>query len=325
MKDPFGREINYLRISITDRCNLRCRYCMPEDGVPKLAREEILTYEEILRVVEAALAMGFRKFRITGGEPLARRDVVSFIQELSSLKGVEMVALTTNGVLLAPMVSSLKGAGLARINISLDTLSPERFSWITRFQAFSKVIEGLEAAMEAGFERVKINMVPLRGINDDEIVDFAVLTENRPLEVRFIEQFPYGASLSPSETFLPSREVKRRIARVFPLLKIREANQECTSTLYRIQGFRGTIGLISPLSEKFCTSCNRLRLTPDGFLKSCLFSKEEVSIKEVLRKGKDQQVLEDCLARAIRSKQKSHPLKEGMDFLSRRKMVRLGG
>lgn len=257
MQDSYGREINYLRISVTDRCNLRCRYCMPPEGVVKKRHEDMLSLEQLCEIAQAAVALGVRKIRITGGEPLVRRGVVGLVESLAALEGVEDLSVTTNGTLLAQFASALKAAGLRRINLSLDTLRPERYAAMTRLGSLENAWAGLEAALAAGLLPIKVNAVLIGGFNDDEILDLVGLTERYPIEMRFIELMPIGQAAFPPSAYLP---VDQAVPALSPL-----PEELGTARLYQLPGAPGRVGLISPLSRHFCGSCNRIRLTADGF------------------------------------------------------------
>lgn len=321
MIDNFGREINYLRISITDRCNLRCRYCMPEAGISHLIpHSEILSFEEIIRLAEAAAKLGIRKIRLTGGEPLVRHSVVELISRLNRIEGIDEIVITTNGILLADMAEDLKKAGLKRVNISLDTLDPKKFAEITRGGDFSRVLEGIRAAIKAGLAPVKINTVALGGFNDDEFGDFIELTRDHDISVRFIELMPIGhADVGEGYGFISNQEILNR----FPELTPEPARRFSVATEYRLPGAAGTVGFISALSNHFCADCNRIRLTSDGKIKPCLHSNEEIPMKPVLMHGTDQEVLE-ALAESIGHKVEHHLLNEGAAPIDR-DMNKIGG
>lgn len=286
MIDQFERTIDYLRISITDLCNFRCMYCMPEEGVEKLCHSDILSFEDILEIARAAAELGIRKIRVTGGEPLVRKGVVSLIRGLAEIPGIEDLAMTTNAVCLAPMAEELKEAGLKRVNISLDTLDEEKFRYITRGGDLRSVLQGIWAAADC-MEQVKINTVLVGGFNVEEIPALANLTREFPLELRFIELMPIGHTVPfGKEAYVSNDIVLTNLPDLEPIKRI-----EGVAQLYRLPGAKGRIGLISPLSNHFCHDCNRIRLTADGKLKPCLHSKEEISVlglkgealKEVLR------------------------------------------
>ncbi len=326
--DFHNRRINYLRISITDRCNLRCHYCMPKEGVSQFGHSEILRYEEILRLAALAVQKGITKIRITGGEPLVRKDAVQLIQQLSQLKGVQDLSLTTNAILLEEFAPALFQAGLKRVNISMDSLSPEKYREITRGGDLSRVWAGVEAARRAGLSPIKINVVAITGLNDGEILKFAQLTMQDPFQVRFIEFMPIGVSSEWSpERYLSSREIKRRIESLYPLTPVDGGVNDHggPARLFKFPGARGEIGFISPISDHFCNSCNRLRLTPDGKLKTCLFSEEEMDLKQLLRSGCSDEELERKLDEAISTKPLRHGAIGGLMKRCHRPMVKIGG
>ncbi|MFP3928203.1 MAG: GTP 3',8-cyclase MoaA [Desulfobacteraceae bacterium] len=301
--DGRKRVINYLRVSLTDRCNLRCIYCMPPEGIKPLPHKEILTYEEILHVVRVAVEGGIRKVRLTGGEPLVRKDVMSFIRRLAQVPGLEQVTLTTNGVLLAEYASELRDCGVSGVNVSLDSLRPERFAMITRRDAFHQVWEGLLEAERVGFRSVKLNVVAMRGINDDEILDFAGLSLERPFHVRFIEFMPVGVDNGWSDDrFISAGEIRERIQAVGSLSPLVHRPLDGPAERFMLEGGRGEIGFIAALSHHFCTLCNRLRLTPEGHLRGCLFSDYEIDLKGPLRSGASDDVLMERIQHAVETK-----------------------
>lgn len=275
MIDKLGREITYLRISVTDKCNLRCRYCMPAEGVCKKSHADMLTEDEIITAVEAAAALGIRKIRITGGEPLVKKNIVSICRRAAAVEGIEEVCLTTNGILLPQLGKDLKAAGVKRINLSLDTLDPDKYSYITRIGRLEAFHQGLQAAFDAGFERIKVNAVLIGGFNDDEIVSLAELTRVYPLDMRFIELMPVLGSDEFGETaYVPYSKVLEKLPEAKPV-----PADGGVAKLYRLPDAQGNIGLISPVSAHFCGTCNRIRLTADGKLKPCLHAEDEYSIK----------------------------------------------
>lgn len=309
MRDTYNRTINYLRVSITDRCNLRCTYCMPKEGVSLLGHNDILKYEEILRIIRVAVNMGICKIRITGGEPLVRRGVVDFMSSLSSLEGLRDISLTTNGTLLESFAVKLYEAGVKRINISLDTLDPEKYAYITRGGDLNAVLAGIDAVRRTGFAPIKINTVAIRGFNDDEILTFAKLSLHKPYQIRFIELMTIGhAAVKHDDQYLSNILIKEIIERHY---RLEPVNGERVSTdgpadIYRIAGGMGEIGFISPLSHKFCHACNRLRLMADGHLRACLLTDEEVDLKEPLRGGCTDADLSDLITAAIAKKPMRH-------------------
>ncbi|MDY6855379.1 MAG: GTP 3',8-cyclase MoaA [Thermodesulfobacteriota bacterium] len=324
--DTFQRKINYLRISITDRCNLRCVYCMPIEGVPKITHDEILRYEEILKVVEAAVKKGIQKIRITGGEPLVRKGVIHFIHSLSNIPSVQDLSLTTNGILLKDYATDLYKAGLCRINVSIDSLNRKRFHRITRGGELGKVWEGVKKATEAGISPIKINTVIIRGINDDEIIDFAKLSIHNPFHVRFIEFMPVGSnSIWSKKRYVSSGEIKDKIEDFKELHPISRSEREGPARMFKFKGTSGKIGFISPFSDHFCSSCNRLRLTVDGKLRTCLFSDNEVDLRYCLRKGTNNSELERLIDFAISNKPERHKLQENTFRKCSRNMSEIGG
>ena len=275
MIDQFGRDITYLRISVTDKCNLRCRYCMPPEGVCKKSHWDMLTEDETIMAVEAAASLGIRKIRITGGEPLIKKNIVSLCRRAAEVPGIEEVCMTTNGILLPQLGKALKEAGVKRINLSLDTLDPDKYTHITRIGQLDAFYEGLKAALEAGFEKIKVNAVLIGGFNDDEIVSLANLTREYPLDMRFIELMPLlGSDEFGEAAYVPYSRVLEQLPDAEPV-----ESDGGVARLYRLPGAQGNIGLISPVSAHFCGDCNRLRLTADGKLKPCLHAEDEYSIK----------------------------------------------
>ena len=275
MIDRLGRNISYLRISLTDKCNLRCRYCMPEEGVCKRAHHEMMNEDEVVTAVEVAASLGIHKIRLTGGEPLVKRNIVSICRRVASVDGITEVCLTPNGILLPQLGKQLKDAGVNRLNLSLDTLDPEKYAHITRIGKLEQFQAGLEAALEAGFEKVKINAVLIGGFNDDEIEDLARLTMEYPVDMRFIELMPIqDHDEFGEEAYVPYSRVLEKLPEAKPM-----PQDGGVAKLYRLPGAMGNIGLISPVSAHFCGECNRIRLTADGKLKPCLHAPDEFSIK----------------------------------------------
>ena len=322
LSDSFQRPINYLRISVTDRCNLRCLYCMPPQGITLLSRSEILRYEEIQAIAQAAAALGITKVRLTGGEPLIRSELTHLIRMLSEIEGIDDISLTTNGVLLRRYAALLKEAGLRRVNVSLDTLNRGRFQRITGHDKLGDVLDGIEAAREAGLEPVKLNMVVMRGINDDEVLDFARLTIEQGWHVRFIEAMPFGRG--ERLDFIPTAEIKERLLSLGSLEPSLPSHSNGPARYFRFSGAKGTVGFISPLSEHFCFNCNRLRLTVDGQLRPCLLSDEEVDLRGSLREGASPQELSRLIQQAVAAKPERHRLWEGV-LPKGRAMRQVGG
>ena len=317
MIDRLGRNITYLRISLTDKCNLRCRYCMPEEGVCKRAHHEMMNEDEVVTAVEVAAALGIHKIRLTGGEPLVKRNIVSICRRVASVEGITEVCLTTNGILLPQLGKQLKEAGVNRLNLSLDTLDPEKYAHITRIGKLEQFQAGLEAALEAGFEKVKINAVLIGGFNDDEIEDLAHLTMEYPVDMRFIELMPIqDHDEFGEEAYVPYSRVLEKLPEAKPM-----PQDGGVAKLYRLPGAKGNIGLISPVSAHFCGECNRIRLTADGKLKPCLHAPDEFSIK-----GLDFEGMKQVFEQAIWNKPAWHG---DLDALHRsqagRNMNEIGG
>ena len=297
MIDQYGRAITYLRLSVTELCNLRCRYCMPEEGICKKSHEEMLTEEEMIRAVRAAASLGISKLRITGGEPLVKKNIISICSKAAQVPGIQEVCITTNGLLLPQMAAGLKGAGVSRVNISLDTLRQDRFTYITRNGRLEQAMEGLRCAVETGFEKIKINTVLIGGFNDDEISDLVALTVTYPVDVRFIELMPmYDSGDFGPEAYVPGNTVLKAIPELEEIKP-----QDGVARLYKLPGAKGTVGLINPLSAHFCNTCNRIRITADGKVKPCLHSREEYSIK-----GLDEPGMTKVLKQAIWEKPQWH-------------------
>jgi cyclic pyranopterin phosphate synthase len=322
LSDSFQRPINYLRVSVTDRCNLRCIYCMPAGGIQHLPRNEVLRYEEIQAVAQEAASLGINKLRLTGGEPLVRAELTRLVQMLSHIAGIDDIALTTNGVLLRQYAVSLRKAGLKRVNVSLDTLKRERYRRYTRRDRLGDVLDGMAAAREAGLEPVKVNMVVMRGVNDDEVLDFARLTIEEGWHVRFIELMPFanGESLQS----VPTKEIDRRLRSIGKLEPCLSSQGNGPAKYFRFPGARGTVGFISPISEHFCFNCNRLRLTADGKLRPCLLSDEEVDLKAALRRKASPMEIKGLIQQAVAKKPERHHLSEGLQPTGR-VMCQVGG
>ena len=331
LSDSFQRPINYLRISVTDRCNLRCIYCMPSEGLPLMPHSEILSYEEIFTIVQAAAELGINKIRLTGGEPLVRLDLTQLVRMLAQIEGVDDLSLTTNGVLLSRYAIQLKEAGLRRVNISLDTLHSDRFQRITRYAKLDDVLNGIRAAQATGLLPVKINMVVMRGINEDEVLDFARLTLGEELHVRFIELMPFGQECGSSTegeittgSFVPVQEIWDSIAPLGALQPCLPSVGNGPASYFRLPGAKGTIGFISPVSEHICFGCNRLRLTADGHLRPCLLSDYEIDLKKPLRAGASLEELKQLIREAVAAKPERHHLADGVAPAGRH-MVQIGG
>ena len=315
MNDLCGRKITYLRLSVTELCDLRCRYCMPEGGVPKRRHEDLCSFEELHAFASAAAGLGVTKIRLTGGEPLVRRGIADLCRMLRSISGIEELCLTTNGMLLPQLAPELREAGVDRLNISLDSLKAERYRDITRVGDLQTVLAGMEAAEAAGFRNLKLNCVLLGGVNDDEIADFVRLTLDKPWQVRFIELMPMGVCTAwPRERFLPAQTVLARVPELLPV------GQEGVAKLYRLPNAKGTVGLVEPMSCAFCGDCSRIRITADGMLKPCLHSETEIPLRG-LAGGE----LEQAIRRGILSKPERHHMTERGATESRRDMFAIGG
>ena len=312
MIDGFGRRIEYLRISVTDKCNLRCVYCMPEEGLPWLRRDQLLSYEEIVRMVATMAPMGLRRVRITGGEPLVRRDLPDLVRMIASVPGIDDLSLSTNGVLLEENAHALRAAGLRRVNISLDSLRPERIDVLARrLGSASRIMAGLAAAERVGFEPIKVNVVLLRDHNDDEIGDFAAMTRERPWHVRFIELMPTGANLELSAgAFISCTEALARLRTIGDLEATAGPPGNGPATYYRFAHAPGTVGVITPMSHNYCERCNRMRLTADGQLRPCLFGHLQTNLRDPLRRGED---LTPLIEETLRIKPERHSLVQGSD------------
>lgn len=319
MKDHFQREINYLRISVTDLCNLRCRYCMPEDGVKKFSHEQILSVEEIGEIAEICADLGINKIRLTGGEPLVRKGIFEICRILSSIPQIRELCLTTNGLLLSRCAEDLRRAGVDRLNVSVDTLDNEKYKSLTRCNfsdhPVEDIFEGLRVSETAGFKNTKLNVVLIGGVNEDEICDFIELTKDRDIQVRFIELMPIGEAASfEKSSFIPNETVLSKDPRLKP------AGESGVSRLYQVEGYKGKIGLISPVNHRFCGQCNRLRLTADGKLKACLHSRTETVVK-----GLHGAELREVIAKQIAEKPENYLLSLDNPSSSARNMNQIGG
>jgi len=315
LSDSFQRPINYLRVSVTDRCNLRCVYCMPEEGIPWLPHPNILSYEELLTIIRAGAELGINRIRLTGGEPLVRLGIIDFVRMIRDIPGINDISMTTNATLLSKYAPDLKKAGLTRVNISLDTLNPEKYDRICRGTKnglnIGSVLEGIRSAEEAGLKPVKINMVVMEGINDDEILDFARKTIDQEWHVRFIELMPYSGQDSGVPSGLSAKVIKKKLDVLGKMEPFKHEFGNGPAKYYKFPGSRGSIGFITAISEHFCFNCNRLRLTADGKLRPCLMSETMIDLREPLRSGISDIELKQLIHRAVQAKPLSHHLTEG--------------
>lgn len=313
MVDSFGRSVEYLRISVTDKCNLRCVYCMPEEGLPWLKRDQLLSYEEIHRIVRAMAPLGLKRLRLTGGEPLVRKDLPFLVELLAGVEGIQDLAISTNGVLLGGMARTLREAGATRVNISLDSFRKARVDALARRKGtWERVLGGLEAAEAAGLTPIKINVVLIRGKNDDEILDFARATLDHPWHVRFIELMPTAANLElSSDNYFSCQDALARLREMGELLPVEGPTGNGPATYFRFPGANGTVGVITPMSHNFCDRCNRLRLTADGMLRPCLFGDLQTNLRDPLRAGQD---LLPLIHETLRIKPERHDLVQGSDL-----------
>ncbi len=324
MKDYRGRTIDYARISITDRCNLRCIYCMPEDGITTLAHGDILTFEEILTIAKALSSLGIRYIKITGGEPMARKGCISLIKQLKAVPGIDEVTMTTNGVLLAGVMQEAADAGLDGINISLDTLDENQFTQMTRLGELSKTLSTIHQALEMGIPSVKINVVPVKGINEASMVPLAGMAREKPIHVRFIELMPVGCGAAFES--ISQEDIKAGIEAVYgPLERDPKRRGNGPASYYRLKGFQGSIGFISALSHEFCDQCNRVRITADGQLKLCLNHRVGIDLKQHLRSGASAGEIARLMREAILNKPQNHAFKDMPEDKEERRMFQIGG
>ena len=324
--DAFRRPITYLRISVTDRCNLRCVYCMPEAGLAWIPKPDVLTYEEIVEIVRAAASVGVSSVRLTGGEPLVRRELVRLVEGLHAIDGIDDIALSTNGLLLADLAQPLRDAGLRRVNVSLDTLDPQRFAAIARRPGLDRVLAGIDAALAAGLEPVKINCVLIRGTNDDELEAFAQLTRDRAVHVRFIEVMPVHENLAmQAASWVSSDEVLARLSALGELHAVHDLHGNGPARMFAYDGAAGTIGVISPLAHDYCETCNRVRLSADGQLKLCLFGDHAIDLRTPLRAGGGEAAIVALLRGAMHVKPERHHLVLGETSAAMRAFSEIGG
>lgn len=325
MKDQYGRQINYMRVSVTDRCNLRCIYCMPEEGIKQVSHQDILTYDEIVQIVNAAAAVGITRIKLTGGEPLVRKNLAGLVEALRAVPGIEEVTVTTNGVLLKEQIGKLAKAGISAVNISVDSLDPDMYASIARKDALAAVLEGMEAAVSCPGLKVKINCVPLKGLNEEEWVRLAQIARERPIDVRFIEMMPMG--LGRDFQGSSQKEVLERLRETFGPEQYLDGNfGNGPATYVHFNGFAGKIGFISALSHKFCSECNRIRMTAEGFLKPCLQYASGEDLRKMIRNGASEEELIRAINRTIYYKPACHHFEvdDSAEF-EHKKMFRIGG
>jgi cyclic pyranopterin phosphate synthase len=306
--DNYNRQLNYLRVSITDRCNLRCIYCAPQGMIPKISHEDVLRYEEILRVVIVGARLGITKVRITGGEPLVRKGVYTFLEDLNRIEGLQDISLTTNGVLLKANAQRLWSAGVRRINVSLDTLERKKYQQITGYDMFDRVWQGIETAQALGFNPIKLNIVALKGFNEDEFADFANLTRTYPFHIRFIEYMPIGRSPLKTEDHILAPEIEARLRAIGDLVPLERQANDGPAQRCKLKGAQGEIGFIRPISQHFCKECNRLRLTANGHLRPCLLSDEQFDLRGPLRSGCHDDEIAALFLKAVQHKHERHHL-----------------
>lgn len=325
LMDSFGRLHTYLRISLTERCNLRCHYCMPAEGVDLTPGSQMLTQNEIVRLASLFVSSGVDKIRLTGGEPTIRKDIEEICLQLSNLKGLKTLAMTTNGIVLAKKFPKLKECGLNLVNISLDTLVPAKFEFMTRRKGHERVMEAINVAVKLGYNPVKVNCVVMRGFNDDEICDFVELTRDKPINVRFIEFMPFDGNVWNVKKLVPYAEMLDKVAQQFPGLQRVQDHPSETAKNFKIDGHQGTVSFITSMTEHFCAGCNRLRLLADGNFKVCLFGPSEVSLRDPLRSGADDDQLKEIIGAAIKRKKASHAGMFDLAKTPNRPMIHIGG
>ncbi|XP_038724133.1 GTP 3',8-cyclase, mitochondrial [Tripterygium wilfordii] len=323
--DSFGRMHTYLRISLTERCNLRCQYCMPAEGVELTPNPQLLTQNEIVRLASLFVSSGVDKIRLTGGEPTVRKNIEDICYELSNLKGLKTLAITTNGITLARKLPKLRECGLTSINISLDTLVPAKFEFLTRRKGHERVMDSISAAIDLGYDPVKVNCVVMRGFNDDEVCDFVELTRDKPVNIRFIEFMPFDGNVWNVKKLVPYAEMLDIVVKQFPGIKRLNDHPTETAKNFKIEGHRGTVSFITSMTEHFCAGCNRLRLLADGNFKVCLFGPSEVSLRDPLRRGADEHELREIIGAAVKRKKAAHAGMFDLAKTANRPMIHIGG
>ncbi|KAL5707653.1 GTP 3',8-cyclase [Ranunculus cassubicifolius] len=323
--DSFGRMHTYLRISLTERCNLRCQYCMPADGVELTPSASILSPEEIIRIARLFVSSGVDKIRLTGGEPTVRKDIEEICSRLSNLEGLKTLAITTNGITLGRKLPRLKECGLNALNISLDTLVPAKFEFMTRRKGHSRVMESINAAVDLGYNPVKVNCVVMRGFNDDEICDFVELTRDKPINVRFIEFMPFDGNVWNVKKMVPYSEMLDKVVQRFTSVNRLQDHPTDTAKNFKVDGFVGNVSFITSMTEHFCAGCNRLRLLADGNLKVCLFGPSEVSLRDPIRSGVNDLGLREIIGAAVKRKKAAHAGMFDIAKTTNRPMIHIGG
>jgi cyclic pyranopterin phosphate synthase len=322
--DRFGRAHTYLRISVTDRCNFRCAYCMPKEGVVWREHDEILRHEETVRIARVFVEMGVNKIRLTGGEPTVRKGLVSLAEALAELPGSPELAMTTNGYSMDRLAQPLREAGVRSVNVSLDTLRADRFREITHTDKFDDVLRGLDACLEAGFPSIKLNMVVMAGVNEDEILDFVALARDRPLQVRFIEFMPFTGNRWSRAGLYPYAAMRKQIKERYEI-ELLETDPSAVGKEFSLPGFVGSIAFVTSMTDSFCSGCSRIRLLADGQVKPCLFLPAEVGLRQPLRNGCDDNEIERLIRLALDRKWKEHPPMEDLKRLDNRRMIEIGG
>lgn len=325
LTDSFGRHHSYLRISLTERCNLRCRYCMPAEGVQLQPRQNLLTFEEIERLARLFVAAGVNKIRLTGGEPLVRQDVEDLVDRLGGIAGLDALAVTTNGLLLRKKIDRLRSGGVTHLNVSLDTLRADRFQHITRREGLALVLGAIDTAIEKGYVPLKVNCVVMRGFNEDEVCDFVEMTRDKPIEIRFIEYMPFDGNGWSDGSLVPYEELLGTIREAYPDLESVDTRETETAKRFRVPGYAGEVGFITSMTANFCTGCNRLRITADGNLKVCLFGNAEVSLRDKMREGASDDALLRIIEAAVGRKKARHAGMYEIASSANRPMILIGG
>jgi cyclic pyranopterin phosphate synthase len=324
LTDRFARKHTYLRISLTDRCNLRCTYCMPEHGIDWARPEHLLTTAEIVRLGRLFIGLGINKIRLTGGEPLLHKDIGSIVRDLAATPGLQTLALTTNALKLKDLAAGLKRDGLSTVTVSLDSLKPDRFAAITRRDRLNDVMQGIEAALDAGFAPLKINIVVMANVNEDEVMDFVAWGRDRPVDLRFIEYMPFPDTKWSKAGLVPYATLRDRIGETYPLRPL-SGDPSAVGKSFALEGHAATVSFVSSMTESFCADCNRLRLTADGNIKACLFHPEEKSLRDVMREGGSDEDLTAVIAAALQGKPEEHPPMEELLAMGNRTMIAIGG